>query len=121
MMYRRRGFFLAVLGALLAMSCACTPAPAPDAVARISVLASGRLLLNGSPTDLAGIDAELQRQKTRGGVIWYYRETAQSEPPTEAMSVMELIIKHGLPVRMSTQPDFSDYIDGDGKARLRER
>jgi biopolymer transport protein ExbD len=113
---------LTILGALLAMSSACaqSQAPTPSSVVKISVLASGKLLLNGQPSDLAQIEAEFQRQKTRGGSVWYYRENGQSEPPAEAMSVIELVTKHGLPVSMSTSPDFSDYVDGNGQVHARE-
>ena len=113
---------LTVLAAFLAASSACAQShvPATDGAAKVSVLASGKLLLNGLPTDLAQIDAELQRQKSTGGSVWYYREGGQSEPPPEAMSVMELVAKHHLPVSMSTQPDFSDYVDGDGQVHARE-
>ena len=113
---------LTILGALLAMSSACaqSPPPTPDTVAKVSVLASGKLLLKWLPSDLARIEAELQRQKASGGSVWYYRENGQAEPPPEAMSVMELVTKHGLPVSMSTQADFSDYVDGDGQVHARE-
>ena len=113
---------LTLLGALLAISSACaqSPTPAPNGVAKVSVLASGKLLLNGLPSDLEKIEAELQRQKANGGSVWYYRENAQAEPPPEAMSVIALVTKHGLPVSMSAQPDFSDYVDGDGQVHARE-
>ena len=113
---------LIILGALFAMLSACAQShvPATGAVAKVSVLASGNLLLNGLPSDLAKIDAELQRQKSIGGSVWYYRENSQAEPPPGAMSVMELVVKRGLPVSMSTQPDFSDYVDGDGQVHVRE-
>lgn len=111
-----------IFGALIVMSSACAQPPTTGlgTVARISVLASGKLLLNDNPTDIAAIDAELQRQKTNGGTVWYYRENGQAEPPAEAMAVIELIVNNGLPVSMSTQPDFSDYVDGNGQIRARE-
>ncbi|MGY1426522.1 hypothetical protein [Lysobacter sp. A289] len=113
---------LIILGAILAMSSACaqSQAPVPGTVAKVSVLASGKLLLNGVPSDLAQIETELQRQKMNGGSVWYYRENGQSEPPPEAMSVMDLVTKHGLPVSMSAQPDFSKYVDGNGQVHARE-
>jgi hypothetical protein len=36
------------------------------------------------------------------------------------MAVVELVVKHRLPISMSTKPDFSDYVDGDGTSRPRK-
>ena len=104
----------------MSSACAQPQAPALGMVSKVSVLSSGNLLLNGVPSDLAQIEAELLKQKASGGSVWYYRENAQAEPPLEAMSVIALVTKHGLPVSMSTQPDFSDYVDGNGQIHARE-
>lgn len=44
-----------------------------------------------------------------------------SEPPPPGTAVIQLIIKHQLPVSMSTKPDFSDYVDDKGVSRPRPR
>ena len=88
--------------------------------ARVSALANGRLLLNGKPADFAAIDSEFQRLKPLQGSVWYHRENAHTEPPPQAMAVVKLIIKHQLPVTLSTQPDFSDYVDAEGRSRPRK-
>jgi hypothetical protein len=89
-------------------------------VAKVSVLSSGKLLLNGEPTNLPGLDAAFQLLKTKDGTVWYYRQDAQAEPSAEAMSVVRLVVKYALPISMSTQPDFSDYVDNQGHAHARE-
>jgi hypothetical protein len=38
-----------------------------------------------------------------------------------SLAVIQLIIKHQLPVSMSTEPDFSDYVDDKGVSRPRTR
>jgi hypothetical protein len=30
------------------------------------------------------------------------------------------VVKYKLPISMSTQPDFSDYVDGNGQSHVRE-
>ena len=85
-------------------------------VAKVSALSDGRLLLNGQPADIGAIKAELGRLKAAGGVIWYYRQNAQSEPTAQAMSVIALVAEQRLPVSMSTKPDFSDYVDEKGNS-----
>ncbi len=99
------------------MASAC--AQSNTAITKVSVLADGRLLLNGLASNLAEIDVEFQRQSSEHGVVWYYRESTQAEPPPQAMEVMELVIKHSLPVSMSTQPDFSDVVGPDGQPHPR--
>jgi len=89
-------------------------------VARVSVLSSGELLLNGQSTTLVELDAKFQQLKSKGGTVWYYRQDAQAEPSAEAMSVVKLVVKYALPISMSTQPNFSDYVDNQGHARARE-
>lgn len=91
----------------------------PSSVARVTALASGKLLLNGSPAELATIEAEFQRIKKSQGEVWYYRENSQTEPPVQAMAVIKLVVQYGLPVSMSSKPDFTDYIDGDGRSQER--
>jgi hypothetical protein len=54
-------------------------------------------------------------------VVWYHRENPASEPPSQGQAVIQLIIKHQLPVSMSTKPDFSDYVDDKGVSRPRPR
>ena len=95
------------------------PVFAAPGVAKVSVLSSGRLLLNGAPTDLAAVEAEFKRLQAINGTVWYYRESAEGDPPPEAMSVMELVVKYKLPVSLSTKADFSDHVDGDGRSHPR--
>lgn len=89
-------------------------------VLKVSVLQSGKLLADGADTALADLDARLGQIKSQNGVVWYYREGAQGEPPPVAMEVMKLIVKHQLPISMSSKPDFSDTIDQDGVSRPRK-
>jgi hypothetical protein len=90
-------------------------------VAKISALSDGTILLNGAPADASAVDAEFTRLKKVGGAVWYYRQNADQEPNPKAMSIVELIVKHRLPVSMSTKPDFSDYVDGNGHSKTRDQ
>jgi hypothetical protein len=107
---------IAALLCLVAIAASAQPSP----VARVSALASGKLLLNGSPAELAVIEAEFQRIKKSQGAVWYYRENPQAEPPPQAMAVIKLVVQYGLPVSMSSKSDFTDYIDGNGRSQPRK-
>ena len=92
-----------------------------EKIARIAVFSSGAVQLDGRPTTLPALDAELGKLKADKGVVWYHRENPASEPPPQGTAVIQLIIKHQLPVSMSTKPDFSDYVDEKGVSRPRSR
>jgi hypothetical protein len=99
----------------------CCAAPAlneeillDEAILKITVQSSGAVLLGGRPTTLAALEKRLKAFKAANGSIWYYRENPAGRAPPEATTVMGLIIKYRLPVRFSTKPDFSDYVDDKG-------
>jgi hypothetical protein len=83
-------------------------------VLKISILSADALLLNGEPTDLDRLDHALAEAKAAGGLVYYYRENPPADPSAGAMEVLKLVVKHQLPVTLSTQPDFSDYVDANG-------
>ena len=99
-----------------------TPEAAPEPtmpVLKIQVFADGTIRAADAPATLQQLDQILAKHASDGGVVWYYREAAQSEPHENAMQVIQLIIKHQLSVSMSSKPDFSDYIDGEGNSKPR--
>ena len=108
---------LAILA--FAMTMIASVSATEPAVAKITVLASGQLLLNGKPSDMNAVDAALSELKTKKGEVWYHRQNPQSEPHPNAMAVIQLVMKHHLPISMSSKPDFSDYVDRDGRSRPR--
>ena len=114
-----------IMAGLFALATLVSSAHAEPPHAKISTLASGALLLNGQPTDLSSIEAEFKRLQTQEGAVWYYRENPRAEPSPEAMSVIQsvikLVIQYRLPITFSSKPDFSDYIDANGRSQPRKR
>lgn len=111
---------LMIRAGLLAVSLAASMVQAQESVTRVTVFATGTLLLNDRPATLAAVEAEFKAVKSNNGRIWYYREHARAEPPPEAMAVIELAGKYGLPISLSSRPDFSDYIDQHGNSKPRK-
>ena len=87
---------------------------------KISVLQSGRILIDGYESTIDQVEQGLVNLKSKGGSVWYYREAGQQEPPPEAMEVIKLIADNELPITLSSKSDFSDYIDDNGQSHLRE-
>lgn len=90
-----------------------------SAVLKISVLKSGEILADGNKVSLQDLDSLLATNSQKRGIVWYYRETGQEEPPPQATQVIQLVITHKRPIRMSTKPDFSDAIDENGNSTPR--
>jgi hypothetical protein len=93
----------------------------PANTARVAVLASGKMLLNGKPSERVAIEAEFRKLKASKGAVWYFsQEGADGEPTPQAMEVMDLVGKYGLPVSLSSRPDFSDTVDIAGRSSPRK-
>jgi hypothetical protein len=86
---------------------------------KISVLASGAILLDGQPAGLEQLDAALERLKQDRGQVWYYREQSAGAPPPAGLAVIQRVVQHKIPVSLSSKPDFSDWVDGQGVSRPR--
>jgi hypothetical protein len=86
---------------------------------KLSVLATGQVLLDGTPVEMDALDLALAAAKGENKSVWYYREAAGKEPPPQAMAVIQLVVKHKLPISISSKPDFSDYVDAQGVSHPR--
>lgn len=91
-------------------------APIPDApVLKIAVFADGRLTVDGTAATIQSLQASLRSLSEKHGVVWYYREAGQQEPPPIAMDVIKAVANAKLPIRLSSRPDYSDAIGPDGR------
>jgi len=91
-----------------------------ESVLRISVLSSGRILLEGKKATLVTVNKALAKAQSAGKPVWYYRESGKGEPPIEAIEIVKLVVAHKLPISLSSKPDFSDYIDDEGHSHPRK-
>jgi len=88
-------------------------------ILKLSVLASGAVLLDGEEVSLDQLRERIEAQNAARPVIWYYREASEGEPPPEAMQVMKLVVDNRLPISLCSKPDFSDYVDRKGVSHPR--
>jgi len=86
----------------------------------VKVFQSGRFLVNEREMAIDKLDNLLAKMKTKNGEVWYYRESGQQEPPAIAMQILQIVVNQQLPITMSSKPDFSDFIDENGKSQPRE-
>lgn len=89
-------------------------------VMKISVFQSGKILLDGKESSMAQLEESLNQLKRKGGAVWYFREAGQQPAPPVAMQVVKMVVVKGLPITLSSKPDFSDYIGEDGQPHLRK-
>jgi hypothetical protein len=78
----------------------------PDEL-KVSVLASGSILLDGREIGLSELEEAFQAAKLNGSVVKYYRENPEGESPPEVEAVLKLIIANRMRVALYTTPDFS--------------
>jgi hypothetical protein len=83
-------------------------------VARVRVSQAGQIEMNGVKLTREQLRSALTKLKADGGGVMYYRERWNEPPSEEAAKAFEVITEAGLPIRMSSKPDFSDYIGPDG-------
>ena len=89
-------------------------------VLKISVLADGRIAIDGVLATMDSLRVSLKRLAEQKGVVWYYREAGQGEGPHESTEVIQAVIENRLPIRLSSLPDFSDAIGLDGRPVVNE-
>jgi len=77
-------------------------------VLKISILMSGVVLVNGERTMLPLLEPELVALKARGGEVWYFRESTQTYPGRNGLTLFGLLIKHRVPTSLADKSDFSD-------------
>jgi len=80
----------------------------------------GDVQIDRRPVAIADVDRELTRLRPAAHFVMYYRENAGVIPSGQASSnihaVMDAVMKLGLPITLSSKPDFSDDIDAQGNS-----
>jgi hypothetical protein len=110
-----------LVAAIAVLLCYVAPALCEE-ILKVTVRSSGTVLLDGKPVTLPALERRFKALKAGNGTVWYHRQDpAGASPPKEATAVVELIIKYQLPVSLSANPDFSDYVDDKGVSRPRRR
>jgi hypothetical protein len=88
--------------------------PAVPRVAKIWVSRDGSIELNGARVEIGAVESELAAFAGRGGVVVYGRDDPDEPPPAVGMRVIELVVEHQLPIRLTVKRDFSDAEDAGG-------
>jgi hypothetical protein len=86
---------------------------------KIALLASGAILFDGQPVDLAQLDSHLSHANQSQDQVLYYKEDMGQDGSPQSAEVVKLVIKHKLAISLSTKADFSDYVDPFGHSHPR--
>lgn len=112
------GCSVILLGLLFASGVAfdlgASPGERDMPVVHVRVSQAGEIELDGTIVTRGQLRTALAKMKAAGGGVMYYRERWNEPPSAEAAKAFEVIRAAGLPVQMSSKPDFSDYIGPDG-------
>ncbi|MFQ5846665.1 MAG: hypothetical protein ACE5IQ_03215 [Candidatus Methylomirabilales bacterium] len=55
-------------------------------IAKVKIDRAGTIYLSGKTSTLEELKQEVVRLKQANGIIWYFRENPQDEPPAQAMA-----------------------------------
>lgn len=116
-----RLFFIIAVSFHLFLSGCSEHSPPQDSISpdlpvlKVAVFSDGHLTVDGAAATLETLQQSLRDLSKHHGVVWYYREVAQQEPPPIAMKVMQAVADAKLPVRLSSHADYSDSVGPDGK------
>lgn len=88
-------------------------------VGKVAVLQNGQVSFNGQAVTIQNLRLKLNELKTKNGVVWYYREAPEKEPPAISTEVMQSVIDARLPISLSNKPDFSTVVLPDGTIKPR--
>lgn len=86
------------------------PDPNGYKLVKFIVFVNGDITANGQPITLNQVESRLQKVKSAGGTVWYYRNSEESAH-SNAMKFVQLVAKNQLPIKRSEKPDFSDLTD----------
>jgi len=95
------------------------PAAKAGHMIKIAVMKNGDVYADGRAVGLERLPDLLAEARLRSKAAWFYREDLFGEPSAVAMEVLRLVLDHGLPISLSSKPDFSDYIDPSGVSHPR--
>ncbi|WP_425618573.1 hypothetical protein NA78x_002282 [Anatilimnocola sp. NA78] len=93
------------------------PVPGADQALKLRVTSTGEVFAEAVPVTLPQLEERIATHQATGKPIWYYREMPEEEPHPNAMKVITLMAKSGLPVKLSAEPDYSDSVDDNGRSR----
>lgn len=105
---------------IFAIVVSCSITFAAERVIKVHALRSGDVVMDGKRTTLDAFNQVLAAAKGKV-VVWYYREDAEQKANPAQMKVIKAIIDNRASVSLSTKPDFSDYVDTEGRTHPRSR
>jgi len=106
---------ITTLFSALLIGCSPKPETPPEQpILKVSVFQSGKVTIEGQHVSIQDLKHHLTELKSKDGIVWYYREAGQEEPPPIAMEVVSTIADFQMPTSLSSKPDFSDFIDEHG-------
>ena len=93
----------------------------PGPIIKITALANGEILVDGQVCSLADLRTVMTKAVQTKSPVYYYREAADQEPHPNAIEAIRIVAESNLPISLSTRPDFSDYVDNEGRSHPRDQ
>ena len=89
-------------------------------ILKVSVFRDGRVNINGKELSIDDAVQQIGAASSSDSLVYYYREAGQEEPHPNASKIIASVIDANLAISLSSEPDFSTYVDENGQIKKRE-
>ena len=111
----RKIIILTILFGGLLLGCGQKKKSTDKSILKVYVDIKGQILVDDETVTLTDLDNKMGDLEKIKGAVYYSRDNAQNDPPPNvmetSMKVMDLIVKHQLPVKLFEDKDFEHPVN----------
>jgi hypothetical protein len=89
-------------------------------ILKVAVYRDGKVVIDGAALSIEDAARHIGAAADSETSIFYYREAGEEEPHPNASKIIAAVVEAKLPISLSSEPDFSTYVDENGTIKQRE-
>jgi hypothetical protein len=89
-------------------------------ILKVAVYRDGKVEVDGAAMSVEDATRTIKATAGSETSVYYYREAGEEDPHPNASKIIAAVVGANLPISLSSQPDFSTYVDENGTIRKRE-
>ena len=90
-------------------------------ILKVAVFRDGKVEIDGSALSIEDAAQRIGAAAGSETSVFYYREAGAEEPHPNASKIIAAVVEAKLPISLSSEPDFSTYVDENGAIKQREK
>ena len=88
-------------------------------ILKVSVFRDGKVEIDGNELTIDEATQQIVAASGSETPVYYYREAGEEEPHPNASKIIASVVEAKLPISLSSEPDFSTYVDENGQIQKR--